>query len=72
MVSELGASVAPWPLVADDIRAGRLVAPWGFVKSDKRYVCLKRQRRNRKAARFLAWLREEAETFERECPAPRG
>ncbi|WP_321342443.1 LysR substrate-binding domain-containing protein [Breoghania sp.] len=72
VVSGLGVCIAPWPLVADDIRAGRLVAPWGFVESSMNYVCLKRQRQNRKATRFLAWLQAEAEAFEREAPPPYG
>lgn len=29
-VAGLGVAIAPQPLVADDLRAGRLAAPWGF------------------------------------------
>ncbi|HAB02307.1 MAG TPA: LysR family transcriptional regulator, partial [Pseudomonas sp.] len=32
-VAGLGVAIAPQPLVADDLRAGRLSAPWGFTPS---------------------------------------
>jgi DNA-binding transcriptional LysR family regulator len=32
-VAGLGVAIAPWHLVMDDIRAGRLVAPLGFDES---------------------------------------
>lgn len=56
----LGVAVAPWPFVIDDIRAGRLVAPFGFTPSGQRYAALRRQRRNRKAEQFCTWLAAEA------------
>ncbi len=57
----LGACVAPWILVMDDVRAGRLIAPFGWVESGQTYVALRhRERRNRKADRFIAWLMAEA------------
>jgi LysR family glycine cleavage system transcriptional activator len=55
----LGAAVAPWPLVLDDVRAGRLVAPFGFVPNGHSYVALRRPRRSRKAAAFCMWLADE-------------
>ncbi|WP_112662805.1 LysR substrate-binding domain-containing protein [Microvirga flavescens] len=57
----LGACIAPWPMVIDDIRAGRLVAPFGFVSSEYAYVAARRPRRNRKAEVFCEWLKQEAE-----------
>lgn len=60
----LGVCIAPWPLVADDIRAGRLVAPHGFIPSGQDYVALRRARRHRKSSLFCEWLREEAGQFE--------
>lgn len=60
----LGICIAPWPLVADDVRAGRLAAPQGFVESGIDYVALRRRRRHRKSALFCAWLQEEALRFE--------
>jgi len=63
----LGACVAPWTLVMDDIRAGRLVAPFGFVASGQTYVALRRRgRAGRKADAFIDWLAEEA----RATPGP--
>src|SRR3546814_8651345 len=34
-VAGLGIAIAPQLLVADDIAAGRLVAPWGFEQNDR-------------------------------------
>jgi LysR family glycine cleavage system transcriptional activator len=59
----LGVCIAPWPLVADDILAGRLVAPHGFVESGQDYVALRRKRPHRKSALFCEWLRAEADLF---------
>ncbi|HEY6715743.1 MAG TPA: transcriptional regulator GcvA [Reyranella sp.] len=39
-VAGLGVAVAPRPLVMEDLRLGRLVAPFGFVKSGQRYCLL--------------------------------
>jgi DNA-binding transcriptional LysR family regulator len=56
----LGVGIAPWPLVIDDIRAGRLIAPFGFVPSGHAYVVARPLRRNRKADAFCRWLAAEA------------
>ncbi|MEB0151109.1 LysR substrate-binding domain-containing protein, partial [Pseudomonas sp. CCC2.2] len=32
-VAGLGVAIAPEPLVAEDLRAGRLAAPWGFKET---------------------------------------
>ena len=65
----LGACIAPWPLVIDDITAGRLVAPFGFVSSGQDYIAARRRRRNRKAEWFCAWLASEASRTP-EAPLP--
>jgi LysR family transcriptional regulator, glycine cleavage system transcriptional activator len=65
-ISGLGIAIAPWQLVTDDIAAGRLVAPFGFLPSGQTYVALRRTRRNKKAEAFVRWLVEEAATL----PAP--
>jgi DNA-binding transcriptional LysR family regulator len=65
-VGGLGICVAPWHLVIDDIRAGRLVAPFGFVESGYRYVAVRRRAANRRLDRFNAWLTEQA----RDMPQP--
>lgn len=62
-ISGLGIAIAPWQLVIDDIAAGRLVAPFGFVPSGQAYVALRRRRRNKKAEAFVRWLVEEASTL---------
>ncbi|MGO4573191.1 LysR substrate-binding domain-containing protein [Microvirga sp. 2TAF3] len=62
----LGACIAPWQLVIDDIRAQRLVAPFGFAPSGMDYVAVRRPRRNRKAEVFCTWLAQEA----RKTPEP--
>lgn len=62
-VAGLGICIAPWPLVADDIAAGRLVAPFGFVDSGQMYVALRRRQRNKKSLTFCTWLTEAAHEF---------
>ena len=60
-VRGLGVAVAPWHLVMDDVQAGRLVAPLGFVASGYDYVL--RRRAGAAAARldvFCAWLQAQA------------
>lgn len=64
----LGACIAPWPLVADDIRAGRLTAPFGFIDSGKSYVALMRNTKQRRVTTFVRWLKEEAARFQTEAP----
>ena len=68
----LGVCVAPWPYVSDDIRFGRLMAPYGFLESGHEYVALRRARRNRKSALFCEWLHSEAETYARSSTPPRS
>lgn len=68
----LGAAVAPWHLVMDDVQAGRLLAPFGFTASGYRYLAL---RRNTAAhARldiFCRWLQGQAQVMT-EAPAGRS
>lgn len=59
----LGVCIAPWPLVADDIHAGRLVAPYGFIENGMVYVAMRRARQHRKSVLFCQWLQHEAEQF---------
>lgn len=58
----LGVCVAPWHLVADDVRSGRLLAPCGFRLSGYAYVATWR-RRSRNTDRFCAWLADEAKAI---------
>lgn len=66
----LGLCVAPWHLVADDIEAGRLLAPWGFCESGYRYVALRHAQRSARAERFCAWLTRQAAAMPRPAPPP--
>jgi DNA-binding transcriptional LysR family regulator len=62
-VAGLGIAIAPQPLVADDLAAGRLAAPWGFVESPARLsFWSKPATSDPRSARLLAWLREELGT----------
>ncbi|KAB0677564.1 LysR substrate-binding domain-containing protein [Aureimonas leprariae] len=63
-LSGLGMCVAPWPMVADDVGSGRLIAPHGFVDSGQTYVAARRSRQHRKSQIFCEWLAEEAKRFE--------
>ena len=58
--SGLGVAIAPQALVADDLAAGRLIAPWGFVETDARLALWVPSRRGeRRAERLAEWLRGE-------------
>lgn len=56
----LGVAIAPAPLVADDLAAGRLLAPWGFCQTGASWVLATPQRANDPRAAALAnWLMAE-------------
>lgn len=56
----LGVAIAPQQLVADDLAAGRLLAPWGFVETPARLALwVPRRRLDRRAERLASWLRAE-------------
>jgi LysR family transcriptional regulator, glycine cleavage system transcriptional activator len=61
-VAALGVAIGPYPLVADDLLTGRLVAPFGFQPSGHRYVLLTRQpiAEIDQGDCLVAWLRDEA------------
>ncbi|MBB4953229.1 DNA-binding transcriptional LysR family regulator [Agrobacterium vitis] len=54
----LGAAVVPRHLVCDDVACGRLLAPYGFLRSDYRYVVNVERRGRRKTEHFVQWLKE--------------
>jgi LysR family glycine cleavage system transcriptional activator len=59
-IAGLGVAIGPWPFVIKELAAGRLIAPFGFVKARVRYVILLPRRNARPAARRLRdWLVEE-------------
>ncbi|MCC4620315.1 LysR family transcriptional regulator [Xanthomonas cassavae CFBP 4642] len=54
----LGVAIAPHPLVAADLAAGRLLAPWGFTPTHGRWVlCAARRNPDPRIARLANWLR---------------
>ncbi len=56
----LGIAIAPEPLVAEDLAAGRLLAPWGFRETDAAWVlATPRRGRDARAQALTAWLKNE-------------
>lgn len=66
----LGAATAPWIFVADDVTAGRLVAPLGFVAEPGRTVLVRPQGRSSPALdRLAGWLAEQGRLMPPPPPA---
>ncbi|WP_432467549.1 LysR family transcriptional regulator [Agarivorans sp. Z349TD_8] len=62
----LGAAMGSYPLVADDLACGRLIAPLGFILSGHHYILLScRNELVEDEAQFLAWLQD---CMRRSCP----
>ena len=60
-VRGLGIAMAPWHLVVDDVQAGRLLAPFGFVASGYDYLALRRTgAAHPRLDVFCAWLVAQA------------
>jgi DNA-binding transcriptional LysR family regulator len=58
----LGVAMAPWIFVADDVTAGRLAAPLGFVEQPARVVLVRHTGRPHPGLdRLAAWLAEQGE-----------
>jgi len=56
----LGVAIAPQPLVADDLAAGRLIAPWGFRPTPASWaLCAPKQAGDPRLAALANWLRRE-------------
>jgi LysR family transcriptional regulator, glycine cleavage system transcriptional activator len=65
----LGAAVVSWPFVADDVGAGRLVAPLGFRWSTTAFAMIAAPGAHSRALdRFRAWLVDEGARM----PEPSG
>jgi len=61
-VAGLGVAIAPQPLVADDLRAGRLSAPWGFSATPAALALwVPRRAADGRAEQLAQWLRRELE-----------
>ncbi|MFJ4390774.1 LysR family transcriptional regulator [Pseudomonas soli] len=59
-VAGLGVAIAPQPLVADDLKAGRLVAPWGFSPTNAALALwVPRRAADGRAEQLAQWLRQE-------------
>ena len=59
-VAGLGIAIAPEPLVADDLSAGRLAAPWGFSETPARLALwVPRRAADARAQQLAHWLRAE-------------
>ena len=62
----LGVATAPWIFVADEVAAGRLVAPFGFVHEPGRTVMVRPNGpANPALDRLAAWLAEQGEQMPR-------
>jgi DNA-binding transcriptional LysR family regulator len=54
----LGVAIAPEYLVEEDLRTGRLVAPWGFIETDARLsLWLPDADISPRAAQLADWLK---------------
>ncbi|MBD8827124.1 LysR family transcriptional regulator [Pseudomonas sp. CFBP 13602] len=61
-VAGLGIAIAPEPLVVDDLRAGRLAAPWGFTQTPARLALwVPRRAADGRARQLALWLAQELE-----------
>lgn len=60
-VAGLGIAIGPQPLVADDIRQGHLIAPYGFTETSAEYVALtlRNPQRDQRLSEFISWLSSE-------------
>ena len=52
----LGVAIAPYLLVADDLRAGRLHAPWGFIETKAQLILCVRPSNAQRASVLARWL----------------
>jgi len=68
--SGLGVAIGPYPIVENDLKSGRLVAPFGFLPSGRSYHVLRAKNAPNaaKADAFVAWLVAEAKTASSERP----
>ncbi len=59
----LGVAIAPQQVVADDLAAHRLEAPWGFVQTTARLsLWVPRNRADQRSAALAAWLKASLDT----------
>ncbi|TYT25132.1 LysR family transcriptional regulator [Luteimonas viscosa] len=58
-VAGLGIAIAPEPLVAADVAAGRLAAPWGFIETGAQWCLCAPVAGDAQLERLAGWLRGE-------------
>ena len=59
-VAGLGVAIAPEPLVIEDLKAGRLVAPWGFCETPAQLALwLPKRAADGRARQLAQWLKNE-------------
>ncbi|WP_460122672.1 LysR family transcriptional regulator [Pseudomonas sp. H3_G09] len=59
-VAGLGVAIAPEPLVTEDLKAGRLVAPWGFCETPAQLALwLPKRAADGRARQLAQWLKNE-------------
>nr|WP_314482957.1 LysR family transcriptional regulator [uncultured Pseudomonas sp.] len=59
-VAGLGVAIAPEPLVAEDLKAGRLAAPWGFKETSAQLALwLPKRAADGRARQLAQWLKAE-------------
>jgi DNA-binding transcriptional LysR family regulator len=59
-VAGLGVAIAPEPLVIEDLKAGRLVAPWGFTETTAQLALwLPKRAADGRARQLAQWLKNE-------------
>ncbi|TWG88778.1 DNA-binding transcriptional LysR family regulator [Luteimonas sp. J16] len=61
----LGVAIAPQPLVAAELEAGRLVAPWGFVETGAHWCLCTRAGDDPQLERLAGWLRAQLAATDR-------
>lgn len=66
----LGVAIGFWHLVADDVRSGRLAAPFGFMPTGRHYTALLPKQARNSARIFAQWLSGEAAAFSATLPPP--
>ncbi|KQZ49345.1 hypothetical protein ASD54_15535 [Rhizobium sp. Root149] len=55
----LGSMIAPLHLIGEEVRSGKLIAPWGFVESGYSYAVRSERPNHRKNSAFIQWLQDE-------------
>lgn len=71
-IAGLGICVAPWHLIIEEVRSGRLVAPFGFEESGYQYVAKYQNRREERLMQLCTWLKKQAQETARLYHGPQS